>query len=209
MYGTATANARERARYVPGPVPGTWVYPRLGSVLPPNARYRPVIRTYTTATLNQIFPPVLSGPFMARVWDRHASRAATGPVLAATAIAIAWPWITFATMVIFRVSMRRAKIDPRHVLRAAVYGCDFGLLLAAAGTAGIAAVLAANPLMAGDPAPVLIFPVVLLACPVVGTYRLTFAYSRYLRFHLPFLTVLASQVVAVLFVLAMFSLTQP
>ena len=41
---------------------------------------------------------------------------------------------------------------------------------------------------------------VVLACAAVATYRLSFAYARYLRFDRPVLTVLASQATVVLVV---------
>jgi hypothetical protein len=43
----------------------------------------------------------------------------------AAAVALLWPWMTFATLMIFRASMRRAKVRRGHVLRCTLYGCDW------------------------------------------------------------------------------------
>jgi hypothetical protein len=46
----------------------------------------------------------------------------------------AWPWATFGTLMIFRVSMRRARVRPVHVLRCVLYSYDailwLGIILA-------------------------------------------------------------------------------
>jgi FtsH-binding integral membrane protein len=79
--------------------------------------------------------------------------------------------------------MRRAKIRKRHVLRAVVFGCDFGfiaLLLIFIGR--------------DEPGSSEFALLVAFVCAAISLYRLYFAYSRYLRFHLPFVTVLVSQV---------------
>ena len=64
---------------------------------------------------------------------------AAGPPL----LVLAWPWLSLAALLVFGLSMRRAKISSRHVLRVAVYGCDFGWLV-------VAAVLIALPVEAAS-----------------------------------------------------------
>jgi hypothetical protein len=118
---------------------------------------------------------------------------ATPELLLRAATIAAWPWMSLAALYVFRVSMARAKINMAHVLRAVIYGCDFGLTMAL-----LQAYLFQNTGRHVDEGWNCV--VIAFACGVVGTYRLSFAYSRYLRFHLPFLTVLASQVIVFLVV---------
>ena len=171
----------------------------------------------TQAQVDAEFPPPWSAGFVTQVWDSttgtptssfRPGRNVTGPTaLATVAVVAVWPWLSAAALLIFQASMRRAKVDPAHVLRAAVYGCDFGLLLLA--------VVAAFPVLLvwSDETgrwvdwvlpPVAYKPgtptvaVAVVACAAVACYRLTVAYARYLRFDRPLLTVLASQAIAVL-----------
>ncbi len=122
------------------------------------------------------------------------SPAVIGPPL----LVLAWPWLTAAALTVFRLSMRRARIEPGHVLRLAVYGCDLGL--------GVwLAVLLAVPVsfyprfwggsVHGEPLAYLA-----LACGVLATVRLAVGGRRYLRVHGPLATAVASQVLVVLFV---------
>ena len=50
-------------------------------------------------------------------------------------VGLAWPWLTFLVLLVFRGSMRRARISPGHVLRCVLYSSDvvlwYGLLLLA------------------------------------------------------------------------------
>ena len=110
-----------------------------------------------------------------------------------------WVAGTFLALLVFRISMRRARIRPVHVARCLVYSFDAALwatlLVVAAALAGMAAMTllgtqGPRPLVAGI---VVSAPYVLF---VVVFYRLTAAYRHYLRFDRPFLTVLASQVIA-------------
>jgi hypothetical protein len=41
-----------------------------------------------------------------------------------TALVLAWPWLTLAVLMIFRVSMSRARVRSIHVVRCIVYGYD-------------------------------------------------------------------------------------
>jgi hypothetical protein len=43
---------------------------------------------------------------------------------------IAWPWLTAAGLMIFQISMRRARIRAGHVLRCALYSADAGFWIA-------------------------------------------------------------------------------
>src|SRR5438046_8256562 len=46
-------------------------------------------------------------------------------------VAVAWPWLTFLTLMIFRLSMRRARVRSIHVLRCVIYSFDSVLWLGA------------------------------------------------------------------------------
>jgi hypothetical protein len=102
-----------------------------------------------------------------------------------------WPWITLLSLVVFRLSMRQAKIRTVHVLRSCVYACDFGLLFFISDAVMNFTVRTEDGwwLLA-----------VALICALITTYRLTIAFRQYLRVHLPFATVLASQIIALLIV---------
>ena len=47
-------------------------------------------------------------------------------------IILLWPWLTFATLMIFQISMRKAKVRSIHVLRSTIYSYDFVLFAALA-----------------------------------------------------------------------------
>jgi hypothetical protein len=104
-------------------------------------------------------------------------------------VILAWPWMTLLSLLVFQASMRRARIKTGHVLRCAIYSCDFGLLLAA-----ILLILSFDSAGQRWSDTYLL----LMICPILALYRLTFAYKRYLRFSHPFFTVLASQVMVFL-----------
>jgi hypothetical protein len=114
-------------------------------------------------------------------------------------LAVVWPWLTFLILMVFQVSMRRAKVRPIHVLRCVLYSADLiwwgGLLLIMAMVLSAVYVVSFGPGLALAMGPSVVFFIV--AWPV-ASYRLWVAYSRYLRFDRPFLTVLASQVILVL-----------
>jgi len=40
---------------------------------------------------------------------------------------MAWPWLTFAALMIFQASMRRAKVQRSHVLRCVIYSADLSI----------------------------------------------------------------------------------
>lgn len=140
----------------------------------------------------------------------------------ASVIYLAWPWLTFLALLVFQISMRRARIRAAHVLRCVIY--TFGptalgswLLLAFTGTLIVAA-----PMLVGraastsyatlelllqwtgiaglgptgfNPMETLLFLTGLIML-VVFTYRLAIAYRLYLQFPHPVTTVVVSQVLA-------------
>jgi hypothetical protein len=106
-----------------------------------------------------------------------------------------WPFATLVSLMVFRFSMRKAKIRWTHLLRTVIYACDFGVLFCAA----------LLTLLLCD----LHYPTGWLAlaaagfCSIVTTYRLTIAFNKYLRVHRPLETVLASQIISFLIVFAL------
>ncbi len=114
-----------------------------------------------------------------------------GPVLAPTAVvSLAWPFLTFATLMIFRASMRRAKVRPIHVVRCVIYGCNaavwIGLLVTAFSPLhGVESIVELTERIA-------IFSAVMAA---VNVYHLGWAYRRYLRFDHPWTAMAASQII--------------
>jgi hypothetical protein len=103
--------------------------------------------------------------------------------------------------------MRRARIKPVHVARCVVYSFD---LLFWAGLLGLAgAVVAAVVDLDGNDDLVLwvalnFMPVIAALLVLLVPYRLWAAYRFYLRFERPLLTVLASQVIALLVIVNVF-----
>jgi hypothetical protein len=130
--------------------------------------------------------PALSSPIMSSVqlawqdtiWDFQR----TSVVLSVLTM-LAWPVFTLAALLVFSQSMRQAKIRKRHVLRAVVYGCDFGF------AASILVFLGRNNFASTG-----FVVLVAIFCALISQYRLYFAYANYLRFHMPFVTVLTSQI---------------
>ncbi|MGB7161041.1 MAG: hypothetical protein WBD40_23470 [Tepidisphaeraceae bacterium] len=128
----------------------------------------------------------------------------------AAVVLVAWPWLTFATLMVFQVSMRRVRVRPIHVLRCVLYAGDvavwvglmtllvigievyhfrslpggmsnWGWALADATTVGV-----------------------VCAAMLLLTVRLAFAYRLYLRFAQAAATALASQVMVGLVVYILF-----
>jgi hypothetical protein len=141
---------------------------------------------WTFAFFNEFWAQ--TGP---RSWDRNS----IGPGV----IVVLWPILSLATLMIFRVSMRQAKISVPHVLRCVLYGCDFGTLIFVVSAFG-----GPHEDWSHDDRRLAIITGV---CTVVATYRIGFAYSRYLRFHRPWATVIASQAIVflVLFIACIWS----
>jgi len=111
---------------------------------------------------------------------------------------LAWPWLTFGALMIFRWSMRRAKVRTVHVLRCALYCCDAGVWLGV-GAAFLVPALVAN-LDWGRYIGFHDRAVAAILFAAGTTWRLWAAYRHYLQFDRPAATAAASQVVVTLFV---------
>lgn len=108
-------------------------------------------------------------------------------------IPLAWPWLMFAALMIFQISMRRARIDRRHVLRCIVYSHDtfFWLGLAALVLFGMFVFTGSR-----DIEGLLVILLVLWAMAnAMGALSLYLAYKHYLQFDRPGWTVLSALVI--------------
>jgi len=94
-----------------------------------------------------------------------------------------------------RFSMRQAKVRLSHLLRTVIYSCDFSLLMIATACE----ILYFDPSQDADADGWTVL-VLVAAFSLVTTYRLTIAFQRYLRVHLPLATVLVSQMISFLIV---------
>jgi hypothetical protein len=109
-----------------------------------------------------------------------------------------WQPFTFASLMIFRASLRQAKIQTMHVVRCVAYTAS---VLAMVSVMFIAAVplvsmfpaLGYRQIYFGDSAGYVLLAVMVMLC-----YRLGVAYAKYLRFDKPYLTAIASQVIVLL-----------
>ena len=142
----------------------------------------PGIRSWTPAALNRFYPPVTTIGFWRNVFTH-------GPTTSSDSIALIvellWVGVTFLTLLIFQQSMRRKNIRNAHLVRVAVYCCDYPVLMAI--LIGLASVSRNYSVM-----------IVIGVLFLITTYRLYFAYARYLRLSFPWLTVLAAQLIVAL-----------
>lgn len=126
-------------------------------------------------------------------------------------ITLSWPLLSFASLLVLQASMRRARIGPAHVWRCVVYSWDIAIF------AGI--VLALLNIARGSTSyhsnryslyyarhDIDIFAGVVI---IISVLRLAFAYSRYLKFRHVVPTVLATQVITLLILLAMLRVFLP
>ncbi len=110
-------------------------------------------------------------------------------------IYVSWPLLTCAALLIFQWSMKRAKVNPRHVLRCVAYSFDMAVWVGVLGIAATVLVAAS-----GRMSMMSIFAMgALIALECLSLlfmiHRLWVAYRRYLRFDRPFATIVASQVI--------------
>jgi hypothetical protein len=120
---------------------------------------------------------------------------------------MAWPWLTVLTLLIFQQSLRRAKIKPGHVARAAVYTGSVGIVLLCplAWWINTIATTRSRSLVSPLTEPQMIGPVTFLLA--VMTYRLWIAYRSYMGFPHAFATALGSQLIVMLTVYTVLVLT--
>ena len=114
---------------------------------------------------------------------------------------LAWPWLTLAALMVFRVSMRRARVKSAHVMRCVLYSFDgifwIGALFIVFGTWGAWA----GDARGWDRNLVPTTATALMLGTILMAVRLAVAYRLYLRFDRPVATVLTSQVIVGLLML--------
>jgi hypothetical protein len=116
---------------------------------------------------------------------------------------VCWPGLTIMTLMIFRQTMRQARIKPDHVVRCAVYSSD-ALILWAIPLLLFSRSQAFDWDSAWSLTAILLHPFIaalLLLALLLLTWRLATAYRMYLRFPVALFTCVLSQVVVVLFML--------
>jgi hypothetical protein len=121
---------------------------------------------------------------------------------------LVWPVLSFLALLVFQISMRRARIRSAHVLRCVVYSFDALVWTGPASVLLAGASMLAAPYAGYD---MIAWLALLVGVVMIGhiLYRLFQSYRLYLRFDHPILTVLASQVIAglaILKIVAMFTI---
>ena len=111
---------------------------------------------------------------------------------------LAWPWLTFAAQMVFRASMRKAKVQKGHVLRCVIYCADTSVLYTAVVMLAVTCVIVAAFLQHRANVGSYFAFWLLLGVWTLRLDRLVTAYRKYLQFDHPFLTVLASQIIVLL-----------
>ena len=109
---------------------------------------------------------------------------------------VAWPWLTLAALLVFQISLRRARLKGTHVLRCVLYAGDLCLWLSP-----LMLLLVLVTWLGGAwPPRAYWHDVPFVAWVLVPWlfYRLHTAYRLYLRFDHAAATVLASQVIVLL-----------
>ena len=155
---------------------------------------------YTAATLMLRFGWLRT---WGQAFDLIRSARFSVPVFHMIGYYLLWAAGTFLALLVFRISMRRARIRPVHVVRCVIYSFDaavWAVILVVAAAVATAAGIYVLRLQAFHGLAFLVVAAPWAVAAVVF-YRLVIAYRLYLRFDHPFLTVLASQLIAWLIVL--------
>ena len=154
--------------------------------------WSPTTGGYTTT------PPTLPGLFNPKGGLEAALEDVAVPCAAWWATAAVWPWATIGALLVFRISMSRAKLKPIHVRRCVLYSFD-ACLWASLIVLIVSALAFVLRLGANQPRPLAVEAVwVLPLLLFVVTYRIGYAYQDYLRFDHPFQTVILSQIIVAL-----------
>ena len=117
---------------------------------------------------------------------------------------LSWPWLTYLALMIFRISMRLARIRSIHVLRCVIYNADVALWGALLAVPALA-FWRQFPFYSRWSGPTLT-QLVVFAIPsflmvtilFIWTWRLAISYRDYLRFNHPIATIIASQAVVLI-----------
>jgi hypothetical protein len=168
--------------------------------LGPNERAQ-IIQNYGSVQrwLEISYPTLPQFRLLGYVWNSYWMR----PAMLTAFCIVAWPWLTLAALMVFQVSMRRAKVKPIHVMRCVIYSADaLVLLLLALAPSLLSNVVRGRwgTLFLSGMFEIRLTGYALLFAATVITYRLWIAYRFYLRFEHALATVLASQVMVGLLV---------
>jgi hypothetical protein len=143
------------------------------------------------------------------------SRMPGGLAISVLLVLVAWPWLTLGALMIFQISIRRARLKHAHVMRCVLYSFDLpscGLILLGCvilGGWGATTLLSTGWFARYNYGTIMweyayhdtlvAFLVISLAA---GAYRFHAACKRYLRFDMPLATVLTTQILVLLGCLA-------
>jgi hypothetical protein len=174
-----------------------------------NARQRammpPAMGGYYTAGTRQRwldanFPIPPSSGYFRQVWTILPASYLVESAGLNVALILAWPWLTFASLMIFQASMKKAMVQRVHVLRCVLYSADASVWYVLLTILGMSLAIVLVTLRPGPGLygswPVGIWFV--WALWLLRLDRLWIAYRRYLRFDHPFWVALASQIVVIL-----------
>jgi hypothetical protein len=143
------------------------------------------------------WPPVGTWAYVVFVFQRF-NELRFPQHLEVTIVLLAWPWLTLATLMIFRASMKRAKVNAVHVLRCVVYTGD------AVPWLGLMASFALPPAIEWlDLGRYTAYRIAVVAAPLFALltgWRLSAAYRHYLQFDRPLATAAAAQAIVLLVV---------
>jgi hypothetical protein len=155
------------------------------------------------------YPPPFSLAWFERSVDTYRT---TGSVLvdpysqlAMVGAIVLWPWLIFITLLLFRDSMRQAKVRPVHLLRSTLYCCDGTWILLIA----LAIMIGALGMNVHTPYSILLAwywdfaAAAAFLFGVLVVIRLTFAGALYLRFTVGWAIAVLSQVIVYLVTLGL------
>ena len=159
------------------------------------AEYAGLIKIHGSieAFLDRMDPLPPKWEFFRRWWQQDERLRRVGTF---TLAYVAWPWIALVTLMIFRASMRKAKVRPGHVMRCTIYSADALPMLVAVLLAGMLPFL--NRVFRTYSPDLLEQRLWWLALVILwGTcsWRLIRAYELYLKFDHAWGVVLAVQVI--------------
>jgi hypothetical protein len=114
-----------------------------------------------------------------------------------TIVLLCWPWLILLTMIIFRQTLRQARIKTSHLLRCAIYASDVAPLIFIPAVYTLGALVSFYfpwSVVIFEPSAIIIFGAIYF----ILCYRLTVAYRYYLNFPHALATCIATQLVAIL-----------
>lgn len=170
------------------------------SLPPTDPMYKAIITSYGSIAA---YSNIVTHPSWERVWIQSMRmQSYRMPILPLFVSLLAWPWATFAVLMLCRASLNQARIRSSQVLRCVIYSCDaaaiFGAALVLFPPDGLYRILELLPRrVAYFIAFPFLLPVFATAVLFGGyvTYRLWQAHKRYLRLPHALPMAVASQVI--------------